>query len=56
VWKLRDRMRGFRALVEQQSPLLPKPLVDPGGAAARGDTADARAAACADACAPERQP
>jgi general secretion pathway protein D len=26
--EMRDRMRGFRALVEQQSPLLPKPLVD----------------------------
>jgi general secretion pathway protein D len=26
--EMRDRMRGFRALVEQNSPLLPKPLVD----------------------------
>lgn len=26
--EMRDRMRGFRALVEEQSPLLPKPLVD----------------------------
>ena len=26
--EMRDRMRGFRALVEQQSPLLPKPLVE----------------------------
>jgi len=26
--EMRDRMRGFRALVEEQSPLLPRPLVD----------------------------
>jgi len=26
--EMRDRMRGFRALVEEQSPLLPKPLVE----------------------------
>jgi len=25
---MRDRMRGFSTLVDQQSPLLPKPLVD----------------------------
>jgi general secretion pathway protein D len=26
--EMRDRMRGFSTLVDQQSPLLPKPLVD----------------------------